>query len=174
MSKSRNFSRSKGVRQERNLVNELKEFGLDARRIPGSGAFAYRVGDSNLKGDISVTYEGEEIKIECKVRAKEFNKIYELYDLFESEKFDSNVFLLIATLKSSKVAFISQSLTKLLEGGGARGFLSPPKGFAKTYSKIGNMQKYLGADCEILAIKADRKPWLFIRYAEEGLNGGKD
>ena len=60
------MSRTKGAKYERELVNEFKARGLDAQRVPLSGATAY------AKGDVEVTagFDGKTIlRGECKRRA---------------------------------------------------------------------------------------------------------
>lgn len=162
MAKSRNFSRSKGVRQERNLVNSLNEQGYAAKRVPGSGAFSYRVGDSNLKGDVVVAYEDREYKIECKVRAKEYNRIYELYTALQRPDSKNLGGVLVCT-DGRAVANMAYSLEHAITGACA-GPVNPPKGFIKTARKVGNMRKLLKDECDILAIKGDHRPWIFITF----------
>jgi hypothetical protein len=59
-------SRRKGYRAENALTNKLKKAGLDAKRIPLSGATEFK------KGDIVV----EDRTGEVKVRANGFKQIY--------------------------------------------------------------------------------------------------
>ena len=66
------YSRSKGMRVEREIVNLLKEKGLHAERVPLSGAAGGSFG-----GDIYCVNSGRTWKIECKARASGFKQIYE-------------------------------------------------------------------------------------------------
>ena len=60
-------SRDKGLRNERQLVNELKEWGLAAERVPLSGALGGKdVGDVLVAG----------MRFEAKVRAGAFSLLY--------------------------------------------------------------------------------------------------
>lgn len=43
------MSRDKGARIERELVNDLKSHGIDARRVPLSGATEYAKGDVDIR-----------------------------------------------------------------------------------------------------------------------------
>jgi len=65
------FSRDKGLRGERDLVNLLRERGIAAERVPLSGAAGGSFG-----GDVIATIGGEKKLIECKVRADGFKQIY--------------------------------------------------------------------------------------------------
>jgi hypothetical protein len=65
------YSRNKGARVEREIVNYLKEKGLDAERIPLSGAMGGSFG-----GDIRLFDGDKEWKIECKCRSHGFKEIY--------------------------------------------------------------------------------------------------
>lgn len=163
MAKSRNFSRSKGVRAERTLVNLLKEQNIDARRVPGSGAFAYRVGQDNLKGDVLVDYDHKQYKIECKVRATDFNRIYELYNNIVNSHVKDLIEMPIIPGRNYS-AIVTDNLVNLFNYVGGVGPEKAPKGFQQTCDKLENMRKHLKGECDILAIKGDRKPWLFVEY----------
>ncbi len=54
-------SRRKGVRAEQTVVNILKAAGLDARRVPLSGAA------EGYPGDVKVMKGGEELTLEVKI-----------------------------------------------------------------------------------------------------------
>ncbi len=67
------FSRDKGARSERELVNMLKGWGYEAKRVPLSGAA------EGFKGDVLFRRPGDPVwqTIEAKVRANGFKQIYE-------------------------------------------------------------------------------------------------
>jgi len=67
------FSRDKGGRSERDLVNILKGLGYDAKRVPLSGA------STGFKGDVLFKRPDDTVwqTIEAKVRAKGFKQIYD-------------------------------------------------------------------------------------------------
>jgi hypothetical protein len=65
-----NSSRQKGDRAEREAVAILRSFGLDAYRVPLSGAA------SGFKSDVEIRLGNRRLRLESKVRAKEFGLIY--------------------------------------------------------------------------------------------------
>ncbi len=69
------FSRDKGNRVERWLVNKFKEAGWIAERVPLSGAAHGKFG-----GDISIDLLGRERRIEIKARAHGFAQLYQWLD----------------------------------------------------------------------------------------------
>lgn len=64
------FSRDKGARNERKLVNLIQSHGIDAKRVPLSGAA------DGFKGDIIMG----QWTIEAKLRADGFKQIYDWID----------------------------------------------------------------------------------------------
>jgi hypothetical protein len=58
-----NPSRAKGDRFERDCVNELKDLGLEAQRVPLSGAAGGLFGSDIVVGD-------HKYKVECKTRKR--------------------------------------------------------------------------------------------------------
>ncbi len=66
------FSRDKGNRTERTIVNTLQDHGLAAERVPLSGAAGGR-----YAGDISCPILGEDECFEVKCRAEGFRTIYD-------------------------------------------------------------------------------------------------
>jgi Holliday junction resolvase len=65
------FSRSKGNRTERGIVQLLQNAGFAAERVPLSGAARGRFG-----GDISVPLLGTDRRVEVKCRANGFAQLY--------------------------------------------------------------------------------------------------
>jgi len=62
------FSRDKGARFERQIVNALNDNGIEAKRVPLSGATSFQKGDVVIDG---------RIVCELKHRESGFKKIYE-------------------------------------------------------------------------------------------------
>lgn len=58
------LSRTKGAVYEREVVNEAKSYGLEAQRVPLSGATSYAKGDV----EITPTFSDEPWVFECKRR----------------------------------------------------------------------------------------------------------
>lgn len=69
-------SRDKGARFERELVNTLKEAGLDASRVPLSGMGHEASENGEFAGDIVVPWLGGREKFEAKKRAGGFALLY--------------------------------------------------------------------------------------------------
>ena len=63
------FSKDKGARVERAIVNKLNAKGIAAKRVPLSGAMA------NYKNDVVLSWLGGEVDGEIKARADGFKEI---------------------------------------------------------------------------------------------------
>jgi len=63
--------RDKGIRLERLAVDILQSYGLDAKRVPLSGAMR------GYKGDVVVTINGQPLQLECKSRKAGFKLFYD-------------------------------------------------------------------------------------------------
>lgn len=63
--------RQKGTRFERELVEALRSVGLDALRVPLSGA------QQGFNGDVILNTSSGQDKFECKVRRSGFRQVYE-------------------------------------------------------------------------------------------------
>ena len=63
------YSRNKGARFEREVVNFAKSKGYDAKRVPLSGA-------TWMKSDVLLNVRGNELRCECKKRGKGWKQIY--------------------------------------------------------------------------------------------------
>jgi len=63
--------RQKGDRLERLAVDILQSYGLDAKRVPLSGAMR------GYKGDVVVTINGQPLQLECKSRKAGFKLFYD-------------------------------------------------------------------------------------------------
>jgi len=64
-------SRRKGDRFERQCVNTLQDMGIGAERIPLSGSAG-----GSFTGDITAPVQGEDWRIECKIRAHAWSDLY--------------------------------------------------------------------------------------------------
>ena len=103
-------SRSKGARSERALVNLLREHGLDAVRVPLSGACKGFRADVEIRGKLRISADGDSVttheldpplKIESKVRANGFKQIYNWLDGNDALaiKADGKEWLVVVPLK---------------------------------------------------------------------------
>ena len=87
--------RDKGARFERECVNALKAQGLDACRVPLSGAMG-----GQFAGDVLIPLNGQDLQFECKSRAGGFKQIYD-WLLFNNGLFlkaDRKPILVVQTL----------------------------------------------------------------------------
>lgn len=144
---------------ERLLRDHLRSLGYQADRIPLSGASALMSGDVRF-------YKDDKVYIaEMKSRASSFKKVYDLY--FENMALTKDDLLSFAYGGGTgTVVDVSTSLHAALEGAAVysvfTGHVLHTK-YKRTFSKIINLSKLLqGAD--ILVIKDDRMPLLFLRY----------
>lgn len=140
------FSRSKGIRGELALRDYLRERGYDAFRVPLSGA------SEGYKGDVVASKDGKIITFELKCRKESYTKIYELV---------REVFGGIMNSSRSQLMVVSdrwEDIDRAVEGV----FIHHPK-YDKTLNKLVKMKELLGT-ADILVLKDDRKPFLFVRY----------
>jgi len=68
---SGNYSRNKGLRFEREVVNALQDHGIAAERIPLSGSAG-----GSFSGDISCPVLGYDRRLECKIKSGGYTSIY--------------------------------------------------------------------------------------------------
>ena len=68
------YERNKGIRAERQVVAILRELGLDARRVPLSGAAPH------FKGDVQIYTKAGKLLAEVKVRRNGFTSLYRWLD----------------------------------------------------------------------------------------------
>lgn len=144
------MSRDKGSRNERALVAHLLALGWNARRIPLSGAM------EGFKCDVIATKGPDTVKFEVKSRNSSFTKIYALLDSGEMARIHNEE---TGGLVAITTNFDALRLFKDRDFKHARHYT----GFGRTISKIFNMQKLLG-EADFLAIKDDRRPFLFLEY----------
>ena len=152
------MQRNKGARVERLLVQYLTLKKYRAKRVPLSGSA------SGFKSDVVMLDEDGniEIKIECKARAKDFDKIYAIADVVLSGgeptwDFTLNGVLVRMTYEFDALYKQDDIIYRDVTGIGLHA------NNKRTFTKIINMRKLLG-EASILAIKGDRKPFLFFHY----------
>lgn len=140
--------RNKGKRVELELVHYLKNLGYQSERVPLSGATTF------AKGDVLVIIGGERKYAEVKARKNGFKSIYKILENAESDYIiimPSNVsvsssfdYVANKVLKASEIVTVSTAVAKQLEG----------------------LKKLRGEHCEFLALKANHKPFVFLRWHE--------
>lgn len=146
-------SRDKGGRGERSLRDHLAFCGFRSGRIPLSGAMA------NFPGDVYAEKDGTTHLFECKVRAKGFESIYKL--LASTALTEASV----AFAHEGQLIEISYDINHMISPRCDVFLFSHDRAEKekRTLSKIVRMKKWLGA-AQYLAIKQDRKPFVFIKY----------
>lgn len=165
------FSRQKGKRIERFLVDTLKEFGLNAERVPFSGA-------GREKGDVKVEIPGTRRSdnfndahfwyYEVKARKSEFDKL--IYFVREILGTEHTCLYVKLGKKSCYVTFnpflirplnaLKKDTPKTLEL-----HLDKEYGYLDSVlKKLFTYEKWI-CGCDCLALKGDRLPLTYISYA---------
>lgn len=150
------FSRSKGRRGEYAARDLLRTLGYECDRVPLSGA------SQGYKGDLRFSKDGKEYLAEVKVRKPgAFKHIYALWSegALKQTTFASES--VIAIYAEDRAICVAPTPQAALRGGDwyAPVIASNSKGF-KQLLKIEEFVK----GCDMLIIKEDHKPFLFITY----------
>lgn len=152
-------SRRRGKRGEYLLRDYLRQRGWVADRVPTSGAA------QGFKGDVKATKYGKTLLFEVKNHSNAFKSIYALYD--EHTKLAQDDLLSFVCPNEAKLCVgISTSLDAVLDGPDVYEFQDRNplnEKYKRTFKKIAGMQKLLG-ESDILVLKDNHKPFLFIRY----------
>ena len=152
-------SRRKGQRGEYLLRDYLRTLGYVADRVPASGAA------QGFKGDVRATKDGKTYLFEVKNYADKFNSIYVLYeDVIRTMRedvvgfafpFEKHVLVSLSSSLDSAIAgplvYESHKQHKLYEK------------HKRAFEMLGKMQRLL-KEADILVIRTNRKPFLFILY----------
>jgi hypothetical protein len=151
------MSRNKGKRNEYLLRDYFRRYGWDANRVPSSGAA------QGFKGDITLSKGNIKLTAECKARQNEFKSIY-------AEHVEKNVELdaenkLVGTIYTTKgmsviVSYDFNALGYETSCAPMQGTMTP-----RTLKKLFGLHKFLKT-CDLLVIRIDRKPFLFIRFIQ--------
>lgn len=150
------MSRDKGSRVERALRDVFRSQGFQSDRVPLSGA------SQGYKGDVRFTKDDKVYHAEVKARKDSFKNVYGLW----SENVLTNDTTTLRYVHGDSLVIISNDVREVLKDGGMFPLSKYLPGyglFFRTFGKIENMKKLLGG-CDVLAIKNDRHPFLFIRY----------
>lgn len=146
-------SKQKGYRNEIIVRDYLREVGYDAQRVPLSGASAY-IG----KGDVIINRNlPGQVIFEVKSRRDEFKKVYAFYDTLWNDFVGPEAIGLRAPdfLIALSYNYLSLDLVSTYFTVGAD----------RDVARIVRLHKYLGG-ADILAIKQDRKPILFLKFTK--------
>lgn len=153
------MSRDKGKRNEYLLRDALRMMGWKADRVPSSGAA------QGFPGDIKASRDGKDLLFELKARKDTFKMIYALYAEQISTQKDDVLAVAIPGGEKLCVA-VSSSLDAVLGPVDLHSHVEHHplfKKYKRTFAKIGNLQKLLG-QADILAIKDNNKPFLYLRF----------
>ena len=153
-------SRDKGKRLEYSLRDHLREAGYKADRVPMSGAA------QGFKGDIKFSKDGKTYLAELKGRKDEYKRIYALFDNL-ADKGEITFTHRLATDRAPLLIHVADHVDKVLAGRSLvyQGHLQGDPTWGRTTKKVAGMLK-LVKDCDILVLKCDYKPFLFVRYYE--------
>lgn len=145
------MSRTKGARVERQLKEFLNKRGLEALRVPLSGA------QQGYKGDvIAKDTSGKEHLFEVKARKDKFNRLYKvLLPILEATP-SKNTFIDLGG-----AGYVNISLNFPMPHGGLVLTLKPQQ-----TQMIVNLQKLLG-EAEYLVLKGNNNPFLFLQYEKK-------
>lgn len=146
-------ARQKGSRVELLVRDKLREQGFEADRVPLSGAA------QGFKGDVRYKLGSVEGSVEVKARRSEFNSIYQLYTKITSSELPySQAFGLYI---DGKYVAIGTSPAGILDNQYA---YTPLPSSTRGVKKLLSLEKLLGTS-DMLAIKGDNKPILFLRFS---------
>lgn len=149
-------SKQKGYRNEIIVRDYLRGVGYDAQRVPLSGASAY-VG----KGDVIINRNlPGQVIFEVKSRRDEFKKVYAFYDNLIADMqqvFPADALGIRAPDYLVSMSYNYHSLDFVTN------YYNVDDG--KDVARIVRLHKYLGG-ADILAIKQDRKPILFLEFTK--------
>jgi hypothetical protein len=148
------FSRDKGSRVERLLVDTLKDLKWDdVFRVPLSGASA------GFKCDVVSSRNGRIVKFEVKARATGFDRFYRMIP-----KTGSDIAYVGLTL-DGKGLIASYDVAQVVPGAGEKYLINADATAfpLKDVRALIKMQCLLG-EAHVLVLKQDRLPFLFVRY----------
>lgn len=144
-------SRNKGKRGEYLVRDHLRTVGFIADRVPSSGAA------QGFKGDVKSKYSGVDYLFEVKSRQNSFGSIYDLFNSFKGPILNLVYNDTYITISKDPLHVISLGIQAPLAS------TAEYKATPRTLARLFNLSKLLGT-ADILAIKDNNKPLLYIRY----------
>ena len=148
-------SRRKGQRVEYLVRDTLRKEGFDADRVPASGAA------QGFKGDIRAIKDGKTYLIEVKSRQDSFTKAYEFACALHMGAKGTK--LCGGYSPQAGQVEIGYSMSDLIAPSGAIVLISPTHEQYKLFLSVLKLESLLGLS-DILVLKDDRKPLLFLRF----------
>lgn len=154
-------SRVKGGTFEYEIRDYLRANGfINCHRVPASGAA------QGFKGDVVGEKDGKFWRFEAKRRAEAFTTLYVLWDHVKLKR--------LALQCRGMSVLISDAVSDVLD---QNAFYLHAENFGKEHkrgiARIVSLYKYVQS-CDILVIRDDRKPALFLRYFPEAAIVEKD
>lgn len=141
-------SKQKGSRAEYQIRDILRDKGWTADRVPMSGAA------QGFKGDVKATKEGRTLLVEVKSRQDEYKNLYVMLD---------NTPALVLTGLNTPTGCIAIGYDLEVVLNQTRFTVIPDPKYVRTIRKIVTMKKLLG-EAELLAVKINNKPFIYIKY----------
>lgn len=149
------FSRRKGIRHEYGVRDLVRKEGMQAHRVPASGAA------QGFKGDIQVEHNGRKFTLEVKARKDQFSRIYSAYD---SLNVDGKLNFFLGDKPDALCVSITDTLSKQLEN---NAHYKPGSAFPAEHIaglvQASRTKKMLGTS-DFLVLHVDRKPYLFVSF----------
>lgn len=144
-------SRNKGNRGEYAARDHLRAHGYTVDRIPASGAA------QGFKGDLRIKYANKEIIVEVKVRQKEFTRLYEA----------------LGKLPPSVAGYCGGAVLSyyprdIVTGTTLVAPITVDAGLGRLLKKCLSLR----ANSDILAVKDDRRPFIYVTWLEDSLDAG--
>ena len=149
--------RDKGMRNEYLLRDQLRRFGYTADRVPASGA------SQGFKGDVRFTKGDQSFLAEAKARKCSYTSLYALFAAHFAHSKDDTLKLVT---DDGQLINLSSSPIGALEPGGVYEYAYNLPWYAfhkKAVRRLGTLKK-LAKDCDMLAIKDDNRPFLYLRF----------
>lgn len=150
--------RDKGNRGEYQLRDELRRFGYEADRVPASGAA------QGFKGDVRFRKAGGVDRYaEMKSRKDSFASLYALFAAHYNEAKDD---ALKVVLDGGTLVNLSSSPVGALEDAGVYDhapYLTYFEEHKRAFKRLHTLQKMVKG-CDILAIKDNNRPILYLRF----------
>lgn len=154
------FSRQKGRRGEYAVRNLVRDEGYSSERVPLSGAWV------GMKGDVTATKDGVTYVLEVKTRRADYTNIYNLFNKFSTEGVLRVSYPSQGGPQGVLVA-VAKTLSQVLPMEGhytSDSILEGKIGTGKGLRKLLSLRE-LKKTCDVIVIKDDRQPFLFIKYA---------
>jgi hypothetical protein len=149
--------RDKGCRGEYKLRDDLRRFGYQAHRVPASGAA------QGFKGDVEFYDQTGKYRAEMKSRKNAYKSLYALFAAHYNYHKDDTLKIV---LDDGQLINLSSSPIGAMENGGVYEFPTNFPWYDAHKRAFGRMKtlKKLAKDCDLLAVKDNNRPILYLRF----------